>query len=186
MLTRILEHHTEYEIYREASRASRISEESYKVFLFMLRDANLMECTVRLGNTPRWLAHRAPSIAGAMHQRSLFSEDHLLYSYCRFILLSLAVDTLARTSQNGDLLTLLQFLSSLQRNLLKLARPQVTSAYSMICGCADWVQMLEVSMVASCSAATMSDTRAWSQARRRRYLVNELPSWTTASGLFLI
>lgn len=113
-------------------------------------------------------------------------RDHLLYSYCRFILLSLAVDTLARTSQNGDLLTLLQFLSSLQRNLLKLARPQVTSAYSMICGCADWVQMLEVSMVASCSAATMSDTRAWAKARRRRYLVNELPSWTTASGLFLI
>ena len=74
MLTRILEHYTEYEIDREASRASRYSEESYQVFLIMLRDANLMECTVCLGNIPRWLTHKAPSIAGAMHQRPLFSE----------------------------------------------------------------------------------------------------------------
>ena len=41
-------------------------------------------------------------------------------------------------------LTLLQFLSSLQGNLLKLARPQAASAYSMICSCADWVRRLEV------------------------------------------
>ena len=33
-----------------------------------------MECTVRPENTPSWLALKAPSIAGAMHQRSLFSE----------------------------------------------------------------------------------------------------------------
>ena len=88
----------------------------------------------------------------------------ILKSSCRFILSSLAVDSLARTSQDGDLPTLLQFLSSLQGNLLKLARPQATSAYSMICGCADWMTRLEVSWWSPAWLQPMSDTKAPAQA----------------------
>ena len=60
-------------------------------------------------------------------------------------------------------LTLLQFLSSLQGNLLKLARPQATSAYSMICGCADWVRRLQVSGWSPAGLQPMSDTRTPAQ-----------------------
>lgn len=98
---------------------------------------------------------------------------------------SLVADSFAKTSQKDDLPTLLLFLSSLQRNLLKLARPQATTCLQHDLRLSRLGPEVGGVMVAFCLAATMSDLRAWAQAHRRRCIGNELPSCTTAFSLFL-